>query len=226
MAGGVIMSNRSLFKTGGLFAIIGSVLILVVNILHPSGWESVETVANYGLWVPVHIGLAFGVLFILWGLVALHRSFNGKKGAATAKFGMVTAIAGTAINLVHMGVDGIANKMLAMEWANAAGADQLLAEQLFRTVDTIGFGMFSMWITIFLGVTYLVFGITVSSGEVFPRWLGYIAILGGAASLVIGIVQGVTGKNLMFFRPFAILNVLWTVVIGILLIRKAEELAR
>jgi hypothetical protein len=68
--------EHSLFKIGGAAAIVGALLGLVANLLHPiTPTDDPEGVAQLfaasGLWVPVHLGIIAGpVLIALDGLAA------------------------------------------------------------------------------------------------------------------------------------------------------------
>ncbi len=81
------MPDRTLLRIGSLSAILGAILLLVSNILHPRGADPanakgmLEQVASVsaGLQTGVHIGLLIGILLALGGFLALYRSITNNR---------------------------------------------------------------------------------------------------------------------------------------------------
>ena len=81
------MSDRSLFRWGGLAAVAGAVLAIVFNLLHPriSQFDDpvvpeLEAVSGSDAWVGIHLGILLASLLIFFGLFALARSVKGSPG--------------------------------------------------------------------------------------------------------------------------------------------------
>ena len=112
------MENRIFIRIGAGSAIIGAILFMVANILHPRSpnievnQAQIETVAASQIWLADHLLLLVGGMLMLGGLVALRRSITSLPGAAWAEFGYVSAIASTGAMVVLVGLDGIASKVV------------------------------------------------------------------------------------------------------------------
>ena len=90
--------DRTLIRIGSVSAIIGAVLFMIANVLHPRSpnieitQAQIETVAASDIWLTDHLVLLVSGLLLLGGLIALRRSITGQPGAAWAEFGYVSAI--------------------------------------------------------------------------------------------------------------------------------------
>ena len=226
------MSEQSLFKIGAVSAIVGGILAVVVNIVHPRTPEIGNTeavlrlVAESSIWVPDHVGIVFAVLLFLGGAVAIARSITGERGAALARLGVAGALTSTAMAIVLMAIDGIAHKELAVAWMNAPAADKEVAFRVAEAVEAIGQAIFSLWIIVFFGITFLLYGLAVALGEGYPKWLGWVAVLAALGSLVVGVIQSFSGLAVLttniLFPLFSLILTVWLVIIGFLLWRKAS----
>ena len=223
------MSERALLRTGSVAAILGAILAIPVNILHPRGAEFGDTsahlqeIADSGIWVGVHIGIVVAVLLILGGLAAVYRSITEGWGAALARLGFASALVGTALTVVLIGgTDGIAMKVVADAWASSQ--DPALFQAAF-VLEQINFGLLSMFIFIFFGVTFILYGLAVALTDVYPKWLGWAALVVGIAAALIGLVQAYNGPSTLvtnvLFPIVSILLTVWALVIGVLMWRKA-----
>src|SRR5215217_7248071 len=129
----------SIFRIGSVAGIIGSLLAMVGNLLHPAtpigDLEGVaRTIAESERWVPVHLVIVVGLILMLGGLVAISRSIQGGVGGALAQLGSVAAVAGVSVGVVLVIVDGVAAKHLAEAWEaappeEAAALRVVLAEE-------------------------------------------------------------------------------------------------
>ena len=225
------MSERPLFRVGSMSAIVGAVLGVVVNLLHPRTSEigNVEAllreIADSGIWVGDHIGILFAVLLVTGGLAALYRSIPDQPGAAWARLGFVSALLGAAVIAILVGTDGIAAKGLATAWANAPESEKIAAFRVAAAVALINIAIFSVFIIVFFGVTFFLFGLALLTSNVYPQWLGWVALLGGLASALVGLIQAYNGPSVLvtnvLFPIFSVLLSLWVLLVGVLLGRKA-----
>jgi len=227
------MSERSLFKIGSVAAIVGSLLALVANLLHPRSVlitnpeAYLKMIAESGIWIGDHIGILFAVLLITGGLLAISRSITGEPGAGWARLGLAGALVGAAIICVLMAMDGIAVKVLANAWANAPAAEKATLFSVIHALAEIDLAIFSVWIIEFFGVTIILYGLAVSTSNVYPKWLGWVAVLAGFGSALIGLNQAYRGASLVvtnvLFPVFSLILTLWVFVMGVLLWRKAAS---
>lgn len=229
------MSERSLFRIGAVSAIAGSIFALVVNLLHPRSatLENPEAflrmIGESTIWVGNHVGIVFAVLLVTGGLVAIYRSITGEPGAAWARLGFAGALVSAAILSVLMATDGITIKVLAQAWMNAPAAEQAAAFRVAHALALVDLAIFSIWTIVFFGVTIILYGLAVSTSNVYPRWLGWVAVLAGLGSALIGLRLAYRGPSVLviniLFPVFSIIITIWVFVMGVLLWRKAGSTA-
>jgi hypothetical protein len=107
-----------IFRIGAVAGIVGSLLAMVGNLLHPATpigdpQGVAQTIAQSQRWVPVHLVIVVGLILMLGGLVAISRSIQGGVGGALAQLGSVAAVAGVTVGVILVIVDGVTAKHLA-----------------------------------------------------------------------------------------------------------------
>src|SRR5688572_21632209 len=105
------MLDRSVLRWGGMAAMIGAVLGLVGNLLHPRGSEftaaaEIALVNDSGIWLFDHFLIAWSFAFALVGLVAIGWSFADELGQAWGRIATASAIGGVTVAYVTIAVDG------------------------------------------------------------------------------------------------------------------------
>lgn len=229
------IERRWVFRIGGWSAVVGSVLAGVGNLVHPVTPMNdpvgvARVIADSDGWVPIHLAIVVGILLMLGGLVALYHSIRGGVAGALARLGLFAAVSGVTIGLVLVILDGVAAHQLAQEWAAAPPGDQALALGLVHVNETINFALASLFNLVFAGATFILFGLAVALSDVYPRGLGWVVVVAGAASVGAGMVQAFTGEpteasgGLTIFGPTVI--TLWLLAVGILLVRMGRDSAR
>ena len=219
------------FKLGGVAAIVGSVLAGLGNLVHPVTPEHdpvgvARVIAESDIWTPVHLVIVLGVFLMLGGLVAIYRSIGGGLAGALARLGLFAAVAGATIGLVLVILDGVAARQLAQEWASAAPGEKATALGLVHVNETINFALASLFNFVFAAATFILFGLAVALGRVYPRWLGWVVVVAGVASIGAGLIQALVGEPttasriLTIFGPTVI--TLWLAVMGVLLLRRVR----
>jgi hypothetical protein len=224
--------TRRVLMIGGASAIAGAILGGSGNLVHPVTPEHdpagvARVISDSDLWVPVHLMIVVGIFLMLGGLVALYHSIRGGLAGALARFGLFAAVAGATIGLVLVILDGVAARQLAQEWASAAPDQQAIALGLVHVNETINFALASLFNLVFAAATFLLFGLAVALSDGYPRWLGWVAVLAGVASIGAGLIQASVGAPTGASRVLTILGptliTAWLLVIGILLIQKGRE---
>ena len=226
------MPERTLLRIGAVSAIIGAVLGIVVNLLHPRGAEigntkaHLQEIADSGIFLGDHIGILVAFLLIVGGLVALYRSITSGRGAAFARLGFAVALASTALIGVTIATDGIAIKAVADTWASSQ--DPALFQAAY-VLEQINLGIFSIVIFVFFGVTFILYGLAVALSDVYPKWLGWAALVVGIVAAVLGLIQAYEGPSTLvtnvLFPIASILLTVWVLVMGILMWRRAGAAA-
>jgi hypothetical protein len=225
---GGAMPDRTFLRLGGAFAIAGSALLLVFNILHPRAAEpsteaTLRVISQSLIWIPDHLGLLLSGLLVVGGLIALSDSISGSPAVAFARFGRASAVASAGSFAIVIGIDGIAAKRVADAWALSPSTHQVAAAAL----EDVTNGNFSIFILVFFGVTFLLYGLAVSTSQQYPRWLGWAAAVLSVAALLVGLTMAFSGPSGPVFMAFVIVSLLltiWTLVMGILMWRRAEAL--
>lgn len=221
------MSERSLSRIGAVSAVVGAILAVVVNLLHPRSatLENPEAflrmIAESRIWVGDHVGVIFAGILFTGGLIAISRSITEQPGAAWARLGFAGALVSVALLFVLMATDGIAIKALARAWMNAQAAEKAAAFNVGHALATVNLALFSVWIIVFWGVTIILYGLAVMTSHAYPKWLGWVAILAGLGSAWIGLRQAYTGPSFLvsnvLFVIFSLIITLWLLVMGVLL---------
>jgi hypothetical protein len=216
---------------------LGGLLGGMGNALHPHPMEPshslrvfMQTAAENDIWAFTHISIVWAFVLLLCGFMALARGIEGGGLPETlADLGRIAAIVGCSVARVSMGVDGFAFKYVADTWAAASPANQEMMFRLWEVTYAINFGMFSLWIAFYLGVTFILFGLAVAFGRPYPRWLGWIAVTGGTGAVIVGMVQLAVGPSVLItsilFTIVASIDVTWMFIMGFLLWRQANGLA-
>jgi hypothetical protein len=182
-------------RIGALALPIGVVLIAISEVFHPSRQDPMNfpavfrEYASSNVWTVVHQGEYFGFLFLLGGLVALYYSVSARPGfgAGIAPFGFATAAVTAASFTVLQAVDGVALRYAIDNWVSAPASEKpaaFAAAEVARWTE-IGMNGFSYFLA---GLTLLIFGLAIALGRVYPRWVGLMAIVSGAALMYDGAV--------------------------------------
>src|SRR6476661_5742309 len=124
--------DKALLRLGATLGIVGVVLQVVMDRLHPHRVDPNNSAAVFREyaeshdWTWVHIGQFAGTLFIILALIALARSLSREAGVpgALGIVGTVTGVLVAAVFAVQMAVDGVALKDAIDVWAAEREGDQ------------------------------------------------------------------------------------------------------
>ena len=222
----------SIFRVGSVAGIVGSLLAMVGNLLHPAtpigDPEGVaRTIAQSERWVLVHLVIVVGLILMLGALVASSRSIEGGLPGALSQLGYVAAVAGVTVGVVVVIVDGVAAKYLADAWEVAPPDQAAAALRVVLAEEAINFAVAALFNILFAGVTFILLGLAVAWSGEYPRWLGWVAVVAGIGSVPVGLVQAYTGESNEFTRIatiiFPTIITLWVVVMSVLLWRKTTS---
>lgn len=220
-------------RLAGLSFVVGAVLLIVFNILHPRADDPedvaqvIQSIADNrgGLWEVDHLLLAVGVWAVMIGVVGVYRSISTGGAAAWARLGFYGVVVGTTLWSMVFAFDGLGLPMVVEEWEKATGADKAA---LFLTASSwyrLSVGLFGMTILVYwLALVFVGVGMVLS--PVYPKWLGWVIVVVGVPLVVTGVMIGVTGINQTLQIVFAVLSVLstvWALVLGVWIARKAWQ---
>lgn len=224
-----------IFRMGATAAIVGSLAGMIGNLVHPETPLNdpqgvARVIADNDAWTVIHLVIVFAVMFMLGGLLALYRSIPGGLARALAELGWAAAVAGVAVGLVLVILDGVAARQLAEEWARAPAEEQVAALRVVLGNETTNFALASLFNILFAGATFILYGLAVALSDVYPRWLGWVAVMAGIASVTAGLIQAVTGEPTSASRVLTVIGptviTLWLAAMGVLLARLARGLPR
>jgi hypothetical protein len=232
-----ISAQGWVLRIGSAAGVAGALLGMVGNLAHPTTPAASQdaeglarTIADSGSWVPDHLLILVGLILMLGGLVAITRSIRGGLPGALAQLGHIAAVAGATVGLLLLSIDGVAAKHLAQASTTAPPEQQAAALHALLAEEAINFALGTLFYVLFAGVTFVLLGLAVAWSRVYPRWLGWIAVVAGAGSVVVGLVQGQVGETNAVTRIpsiiFPTVITLWLAWMGVLLLRKAPALER
>jgi hypothetical protein len=116
---------------------------------------------------------------------------------------------------------------VADSWASAPPAARADALASFRAEDAVNFALLTPLNLVFAGFTFVLFGLANASSDVYPRWLGSVAVIGGVGSAISGGIQAYMGELTRISEALGIASptiiTLWLLIIGILLLRSARS---
>ena len=219
-------SQTSLNRIGAVGAIAGAMLLFVATSLHqlqadPNNPEA--AFAEYAaddLWVATHFGQFVAVVAIAVGLIALSHTLRQGRAEAWAMLGRAGAIASVVATATLQAVDGIALKFMVDRWAMSSPPLRDLVFEAAVGVRQIEVGLASL-MSVTFGLTVFAFGVALAFSH-YPRWLGWIAVVGGLATVCGGVVLAYTGFSALAMgvsMPASIVLLIWMVAVGTVLWR-------
>ena len=223
--------DEHLSRLGGIAAILGVFVLVAATMLHPMDahpGNAPAAFAEYALdryWVATHLGQLLGVVLIATGLIALSWKLRAGPAGAWALLAGLMAVASVSLAAALQAVDGVALKFMVDRWSSTSPEARAAVFEAAFAVRQIEIGLASLMGTVF-GLTVLLYGVAILLSSVGGAWLGVFGILGGAATLVSGVIQAHVGFSDIAMNtsmPSTLLVLLWSVFIGVFLIRRRRS---
>lgn len=220
-------TQQRLARIGAAAAVSGALTLFVATLLHPMSADPNNAPAAFAeyaadhIWVATHLGQFLGVAILGVALVALAAVMESGAPAAWARIGVAGTAASVAVAAGLQAVDGVALKMMVDRWARASDEARTRAFEGAFAVRQVEVGMASL-LSVTFGLTVSVFAVAMLHSRRFPRWLGWVGLLGGLATLVAGVAQAYTGfsdLSMTLSMPSGSLLLLWALVVGVYLWR-------
>ena len=133
-----------------------------------------------------------------------------------AGLGVLFGVAAVTIAAALQAADGIALKVMVDAWQNATAPEKQALFQAAFAVRQIEIGLASFMAVLF-GTTAILFGFALGLGTIFPKWLGWIGIAGGAGMIAGGILTAFSGFSraaMNVAMPFNLIVVIWILLIA------------
>ncbi|HWC31944.1 MAG TPA: hypothetical protein VG709_02320 [Actinomycetota bacterium] len=222
------MSEQQLYRLGAISGIVGGVLALVFNLLHPRLGdfsdpvsEDLRVAAQSDAWTLIHVGVTAGVLLLIAALYVVARSLREDgAGYRLGRLALGSLVISAPVGLVTLAIDGYATKYVA---DLVAGGGPLAAGQ---AVAAIGWAVFMFFVIMLLGVTPALFGAAIAASDDYPAVLGWPAVVLGFGSIVAGLIGYFGGPSAGFFLVFMItsgLLTVWVIALGVVLWRRSAD---
>lgn len=209
-------------------AITGALFLLAGTYLHPMNADPnlpLAAFAEYAAdhkWVATHLMQLSGIALMVAALALLSRRLAGGPADAEVTLGAVGAVASLAVAAALQAVDGVALKAMVDSWAAAQGREKEVLFQASFAVRQIEVGLASMT-SLFFGLTVLVYGLALLRDSRLPKWLGFLAIAGGAPMAIAGIMiaySGFSESEMAISMPSSSLLLFWMIALGVWMWKK------
>jgi hypothetical protein len=221
-------------KFGAIAAIAGALVLTTGTMLHPMDADPGDALAAFTEyaadthWVASHLTQFLGIALMLVGLVAIRDVVRGDPAEWIARLGMILAVAATSIAAALQAVDGIALKVMVNTWASAPPDQKPGAFMAAFAVRQIETGLASFMAMLF-GTTVILYGTAFARSKSFPSWLGFLGVAGGLGTLVGGVLMagtGFTATEMNVAMPSSLAVVVWMILAGVVLWRRAPRSLR
>jgi hypothetical protein len=221
---------RSLLRTGGAFAVVGAVLALVSNGFHPHPDDFhlqalLLEIEQNNLWPLLHLLLIFALLLIFGALLSLTLTCEEGLSGTISRFAALATGLGGALIMVSTAMDGFSMKALAHSWNQATIEEKTMAFRVAEAFENAQYAIYSLSVILFLGIGIFLYGLATTLNRIYPRVLGWLAMVSGAGAFAVGVVQIFGGPSFrdseIFFVLFSIMSTIWIFLMGVLMWRKA-----
>ncbi len=223
--------ERLLLQIGAVAAIVGTILQVAAGTsqsvqLGAGADAALPSLAGLADWVwPVtYFGFIFGALFWVGALVALASTLTTGACWALGRLAVAAAIVGATLHTVDGSLNAGALAGLARAWEAAPEGERAALVQNGDLLLHILDGTWAGVITLFHGAPFVLAGSAVALSRLYPAWLGWIGIIGGTGSLVIGIAMFLGLAPAGLAVPFAVVLSLFMVVLGWLMWSQSADL--
>jgi len=219
-----IIKGDVLQRLAGLSFIVGSVLLLVFNALYPRGGGDPSDATQFvkavtdtrgGWWEALNLLLAVGIWGLMIGFAGVYRAISTGGAAAWARLGYYGIIVGTTLWTVTFALQGFGLGLVTKQ----SGAAAIAGALAFFLVGLLSMTIIVYWLAL------IFMGIGMAMSKVFPGWTGWVAIVLGVLTALTGVLQGFTGPTQLtlnvLFPILASLSTIFTLVLGVWLVRKA-----
>jgi len=212
----------------GALLIAGAVIGAIGNALHPHSASpdpaaAVQAIAQNGAWVAIHLAIIVAILLIIGGLVGLAEEFRESSAEPLARLGLAAALMGGTVITVSTALDGFGRKALAVAVADAPAPEAATALRIAIAANDAQFGLWSIAMLVFFGMTFACFGSAIIASRRFPGWFGWIALVGAGGSAIAALLQIAANGEVQtaetIFLASSIVLTVWTLAVGVRLWR-------
>jgi hypothetical protein len=219
-------AKRATLKVAGIVTLVGGVVAIAVNALHPRPPERTEDlltlVATMPHWTTIHYLAACATPLIVAGLALVVRTLADAQARAWGEVGKYVMLLGAAAFAVAIAIDGYGYPRFARLWLAASGDEKSTILWAAAAVHSIDAALFPVWAGLFLGLGLLLIAAALWRSGEYAAWFAAVGIAGGlmclvfAASIAFGF-----GVPLPLWPVGPAIDALWITSLGALLLRRA-----
>lgn len=211
--------DATLLRWGGVAAIVGTVFQVAAGTASTVGRrgepaEVLDALAGLAswLWPTIYLGFIFGAMLWLIALVTLVPSLRQGVAHGLGRIAIISGAVGVTFHAVDGALNGAVMPRLVERWAAATEepGDLLLQADLLLLITE---GTWSTVTFLFHGLPFVFAGLAVALSGRYPAWLGWVGVLGGGGSLVVGVAK-FYGWQTGVEVPFAVILSLFMIVLG------------
>ena len=211
-------------RIGAVAAIVGTFVYVAMSVLHGNppideASKILDHVAERPWWRAAHLANILAVLLWLGALSTLTGSLGRGNARALGRVSQAMMTTTTAVFAVYFSIHGFAFSTLAVRWVKTAapGRGALLTET--NAVLTL-LGTTAFTAQALLGLSILLYGLTVALSKGFPAWLGWIGAIAGT-----GWAIGALIISFEVIVPFTVLSWIWMIALGVTMWARVGKLA-
>ena len=222
------LDARRARRLAGWVAIAGTVLSVVVNVLHPHQDVSTDhflrEIAESGWrWVPLHFGIILAALLDTLAMRGIGAALRGIARPDLLRYANTVAVISGAVMICLMGIDGFAAKYVSDAYV-AAGPGGI-GNPYFTVGDAVLavlLGWLGIWYFLYLGVATTLYALALLQGPIVAQRLGRLGLLAGIGSMIDGALIYLTGASFLvttlLFLIFSFLGFAWLALCGVWLL--------
>ncbi len=211
----------------GLALLGGALLLAAAGVSHPvltgDGAAQLALIAATPAWRMVHLTLLLGIALVVAGLSGVAGRHVAGPGGQPARAALVLAVLGygaLAVNVAFMTGAGA-----ALADAYARSDPGLTATQAVFVFDMLHpFGLVvQRFGALVVGLSTCALGWAAVTGEVFPRWLGWVGVAAGTLGAVTALGSNENARQVL---AGVVLATVWQAALAVLLLRAGRPAPR
>jgi hypothetical protein len=157
---------------------------------------------------------------VLLGATGVYRSITAG-GSAWARMGFNFILMGTVLWTISLAGD-VATASNVSNWLAAPANNKEAMWSAIAALSVSGRGLLALtWIIYWLGLAFQ--GMAMIQSDVYPRWLGWAALILSVPVTVLGAIQVFIPRSItltLVFSMLMMLTILWTLITGAWVVRK------
>jgi len=214
-----IMENRFI-KVAGLSLIIGSFLLIITMVLHPSGGSIEHILKIRKVIIASHSLAIFSLPFVAFGFYGLSNLLLTKSKISILAF--IIFSFGLVAGMVAATINGLTIPIFLSNYSNEIDQNLNIIKPLLKFGFAINKPLDYILITA-SSISIGIWSVLIIRTSKMPKWVGYY----GLSFLLLGIIATILQFNfitLLGFRVFIFGMVSWIIITGVLMIKKFSNI--